>query len=69
MRVAVLNYIDEKMFIERVGEAYLENFKERIGEEVVGIDPQYFRPTEVDLLIRGCYEGPYPFGVGTEIHP
>lgn len=49
--VAVLNYIDEKMFIEKVGEAYLENFKERIGEEVVGIDPQYFRPTEVDLLI------------------
>ncbi len=47
----VLNYIDEKMFIEKVGEAYLENFKERIGEEVVGIDPQYFRPTEVDLLI------------------
>ena len=42
---------DEKMFIEKVGEAYLEKFKERIGEEVVGIDPQYFRPTEVDLLI------------------
>ena len=49
--VAVLNYIDEKMFIEKVGEAYLEHFKGRMGEEVVGIDPQYFRPTEVDLLI------------------
>ena len=51
--VAVLNYIDEKMFIEKVGEAYLENFKERIGEEVVGIDPQYFRPTEVDFYLSG----------------
>ena len=49
--VASLNYIDEKMFIEKVGESYLESFKERIGEEVVGVDPQYFRPTEVDLLI------------------
>lgn len=49
--VALLNYIDEKMFIEKVGESYLESFKERIGEDVVGVDPQYFRPTEVDLLI------------------
>lgn len=49
--VAVLNYIDEKMFIQKIGEAYLENLKKRIGEEVVGVDPQYFRPTEVDLLI------------------
>ena len=49
--VAVLNYIDEKVFIERVGEVYLDNFKKRIGDEVVGVDPQYFRPTEVDLLI------------------
>ena len=49
--VAVLNYIDEKVFIERVGEAYLDNLRKRIGDEVVGVDPQYFRPTEVDLLI------------------
>lgn len=49
--VALLNCIDEKMFIEKVGESYLESFKERIGEDVVGVDPQYFRPTEVDLLI------------------
>ena len=49
--VAVLNYIDEKVFIERVGELYLDNFRKRIGDEVVGVDPQYFRPTEVDLLI------------------
>ena len=49
--VALLNYIDEKVFIEKVGESYLDNFRKRIGAEVVGVDPQYFRPTEVDLLI------------------
>lgn len=49
--VALLNYIDEKVFIDKVGEAYLDNMKKRLGEEVVGIDPQYFRPTEVELLI------------------
>ena len=49
--VALLNTIDEKVFIEKVGEVYLELLRKRIGEEVVGVDPQYFRPTEVDLLI------------------
>ncbi|MCD8264410.1 MAG: GDP-mannose 4,6-dehydratase [Tannerellaceae bacterium] len=49
--VAVLNFIDENVFIEKVGEPYLEKIKKRIGEIVVGVDPQYFRPTEVDLLI------------------
>lgn len=49
--VAILNYIDEKVFIGKVGEMYLEKLKKRMGEEVVGVDPQYFRPTEVDLLI------------------
>ena len=49
--VALLNTIDEKVFIEKVGEVYLEQLRKRIGEEVVGVDPQYFRPTEVDLLI------------------
>lgn len=49
--IAVLESIHEGVFIEKVGEPYLENFKKRVGEEVVGVDPQYFRPTEVDLLI------------------
>lgn len=49
--VALLNYIDENVFIKKVGEAYLEKFKTRMGQEVVGVDPQYFRPTEVELLI------------------
>lgn len=49
--VAVITSIDEKIFINKVGESYLEKFRSRIGEEVVGVDPQYFRPTEVELLI------------------
>ncbi len=52
--------IDEKIFIEKVGEQYLDSFKKRILENkssisgvvpLVAVDPQYFRPTEVELLI------------------
>ncbi|MDC7217987.1 MAG: GDP-mannose 4,6-dehydratase [Spirochaetales bacterium] len=45
--------INEKVFVEKVGEAYLEAIKKRVAaqEVVVGVDPRYFRPTEVDLLI------------------
>jgi GDPmannose 4,6-dehydratase len=45
--------VDEAKFVERVGEKYLEAIKQRIAnqEQVVGVDPKYFRPTEVDLLI------------------
>ena len=49
--VAILESIDEELFVKKVGDAYLENFKKRVGEEVVGVDPQYFRPTDVELLI------------------
>jgi GDPmannose 4,6-dehydratase len=48
---AVLNAIDEAPFVAKVGEAYLDALRRRVGEEVVGVDPNYFRPTEVDLLI------------------
>ena len=61
--------IDEKLFIQKVGEQYLEQIKSKIigtlspsgggarraGEvsqhSIVEVDPRYFRPTEVDLLI------------------
>ena len=49
--VAIIESIDEGLFVKKVGDGYLENFKKRVGEEVVGVDPQYFRPTEVELLI------------------
>jgi GDPmannose 4,6-dehydratase len=29
----------------------LENLRKRVGEKVVKVDPKYFRPTEVELLI------------------
>jgi GDPmannose 4,6-dehydratase len=38
---------DEKGFIIRCD----ENFSLKTGQEVVAVDPNYFRPTEVDLLI------------------
>ena len=49
----VITAVDEKIFSEKVGEKYLTNIKEKIAAkaEIVEVDPQYFRPTEVDLLI------------------
>ena len=43
--------IDETIFSHKIGEEYLNAFKMRIGEDVVMVDPQYFRPTEVELLM------------------
>ncbi len=51
--------IDDKVFNLKVGEQYLENFEKRIRKDlksgneipVISVDPQYFRPTEVELLI------------------
>lgn len=49
--VALLAGVNETVFKNVVGESYLDQFEQRIGSIVVGVDPQYFRPTEVDLLI------------------
>lgn len=55
-----LTSIDEKVFLEKAGEEYLENIKSRISpsisspdesKAIIAVDPAYFRPTEVDLLI------------------
>lgn len=43
--------VDDAKFSETVGEEYLNGFKKRLGEVVVGVDPAYFRPTEVEILI------------------
>ena len=58
--------VDEKKFSTTVGEQYLEGIKSRLSpslsvspshdhpltpSQIVGVDPAYFRPTEVDLLI------------------
>ncbi len=46
--------VDEKCFIEKVGEPYLEQIQSRLAPSrstIVSVNSQYFRPTEVDLLI------------------
>jgi GDPmannose 4,6-dehydratase len=52
--------VDDKTFIEKVGSYYLAGIKARMVPELVegclsnalvNVDPKYFRPTEVDLLI------------------
>jgi len=40
--------IDEKAYVVSCND---ENYQLEIGKEILSIDPQYFRPTEVDLLI------------------
>lgn len=55
-----LTGMDEKTFSEKVGEKYIEQMRQRLTESLtnnskldplVVVDPQYFRPTEVELLI------------------
>jgi GDPmannose 4,6-dehydratase len=48
-----LLHVDDNLFSEKVGEKYLYSIKERIKNksEIVFVDPRYFRPTEVELLI------------------
>ena len=46
-----ISCIDEALFKQKVGAAYLDAFRKRTGTSVVGVDPAYFRPTEVDVLI------------------
>ena len=45
--------VDKVVFSQKVGEKYLPHIQNRIANdaEVVCVDPQYFRPTEVELLI------------------
>lgn len=45
--------VDKAVFIQKVGEKYLPKIQDRIANdaEVVCVDPHYFRPTEVELLI------------------
>lgn len=49
--VGVLMSIDESRFARVVGAEYLEGFKTKLGEPLISVDPAYFRPTEVDLLL------------------
>ncbi len=40
--------VDEKAYVVSCDD---ENYQLEIGKEILSVDPQYFRPTEVDLLI------------------
>lgn len=43
--------INDDEFSRVVGVEHLNDFKKRIGQSVVGVDPAYYRPTEVEILI------------------
>lgn len=49
--VGVLSAVDEALFIEKVGKQHIGKINERIDDTLIAVDSQYFRPTEVDLLI------------------
>lgn len=51
--IGYITAIDKAIFSEKVGEKYFLKIEEKIQQkaEVVLVDPTYFRPTEVDLLI------------------
>jgi GDPmannose 4,6-dehydratase len=46
-----ITHIDNHLIKKKIGEPYLESIKKRMGEAVVKVDPEYFRPTEVEILI------------------
>lgn len=50
---AFIATIDEKVFIDKVGASYLDHLLSLAKNQapIVKVDPAYFRPTEVDLLI------------------
>lgn len=46
--------VDEKKFAQKVGQSFLDGVLARLSfgtTEIVSVDPMYFRPTEVELLI------------------
>ena len=52
--VGYISAVDEEIFTSKIGAEYLEAIKNRIktgNNDIVHVDPMYFRPTEVDLLI------------------
>ncbi|KGN88752.1 GDP-mannose 4,6-dehydratase [Porphyromonas crevioricanis] len=47
----VLSAIDEEVFKQRVGDIYLPGVRNLLGQTLLSVDPNYFRPTEVQALI------------------
>ena len=50
-----IKHIDENLFVEKIGEQFLQAIKLKANSKnptaIIEVDPRYFRPTEVDLLI------------------
>jgi GDPmannose 4,6-dehydratase len=50
-----ISHLDQNIFVEKVGKKYLGNITGRVSEgrdsAIILIDPRYYRPTEVDLLV------------------
>lgn len=49
--VGIIKKIDTQRFANVVGDEYGSGIVGKIGDTVVRVDPKYFRPTEVELLI------------------
>lgn len=47
----IVERIDRELFEQKIGDNSEQRISELIGKTVVCIDPKYYRPTEVDLLI------------------
>lgn len=47
----IVEKIDRELFEQKIGDNSEQRISELIGKTVVCIDPKYYRPTEVDLLI------------------
>ncbi len=47
----VVESVDKEKFTDAVGEQFLVGMQGRLGQAIVKVDPRYFRPTEVELLI------------------
>ena len=57
--------IDEKAVVKSCDNPY---YQIEIGKEVLNIDPNYFRPTEVDLLVGDATKAKEKLGWKAEIH-
>lgn len=51
--------VDEKAFVKSCSN---QDFQLEIGKEVLNVDPKYFRPTEVDLLIGDASKAKHKLG-------
>lgn len=54
--------VDEPLFSQKVGEECLPHVRKLLGEALVSIDPRYYRPSEVDLLLGNASKAQQQLG-------